>query len=112
MRMLTMLGTLPLSFERDSSSRRNRWRKPAGTVDDLPGCALVVNATPAGMAGVVDGPDRWPVDPDLLGPGQLVVDLVYHPPVTPWLAAAAGRGHARPPAWACSCTRPPCRSSG
>jgi shikimate dehydrogenase len=63
-----------------------------GTVDDLPGCALVVNATPAGMAGVVDGPDRWPVDPDLLGPGQLVVDLVYHPPVTPWLAAAAGRG--------------------
>ena len=43
--------------------------------------------------------------PALLGPAQVVVDLVYHPPVTPWLAAAAERGathgqrarHARPP---------------
>jgi len=32
------------------------------------------------------------VDPALLGKGQVVVDLVYHPRVTPWLEAARGRG--------------------
>ena len=32
------------------------------------------------------------VEAALLGPGQLAVDLVYHPITTPWLAAAAGRG--------------------
>ena len=63
-----------------------------GTADDAPGCDLVVNATPAGMGDVADGPTTWPVDPARLGPGQLVVDLVYHPAVTPWLTAAADRG--------------------
>jgi shikimate dehydrogenase len=63
-----------------------------GAVEDVAGCDLVVNATPAGMGDVADGPSDWPVDPDRLEPGQLVVDLVYHPPETPWLAAAATRG--------------------
>ncbi len=63
-----------------------------GAVAEAQACELVVNATPAGMADVVDGPTGWPVDPSLLGPDQVVVDLVYHPPVTEWLAAAAGRG--------------------
>ncbi|MGA2836738.1 MAG: shikimate dehydrogenase [Acidimicrobiales bacterium] len=63
-----------------------------GGAGEAPTCELVVNATPAGMAGVVDGPTGWPVDPSLLGPAQVVVDLVYHPPVTDWLAAAARRG--------------------
>jgi shikimate dehydrogenase len=63
-----------------------------GTAEDARTCDLVVNATPAGMGGVSRGPDGWPIDPDLLGPGQLVVDLVYHPPVTRWLEAAAARG--------------------
>jgi shikimate dehydrogenase len=63
-----------------------------GSAGDARGCDLVVNATPAGMAGVDGGPDDWPVDPGLLGAGHVVVDLVYHPPVTPWLAAAAARG--------------------
>jgi len=63
-----------------------------GTADEASGCELVVNATPAGMGDVEGGPSGWPVDPGLLGPGQVVVDLVYHPPVTPWLAAAAERG--------------------
>jgi len=31
-------------------------------------------------------------DPGLLHPGQVVADLVYHPLVTPLLAAAAARG--------------------
>jgi len=52
----------------------------------------VVNATPAGMGDVAGQPAGWPVDPGLLRTGQVVVDLVYHPPVTAWLAAAAEQG--------------------
>jgi len=63
-----------------------------GTTEDARSCDLIVNATPAGMDDVDGAPAAWPVDPGLLGPGQVVVDLVYHPPVTPWLEAAAGRG--------------------
>jgi shikimate dehydrogenase len=48
---------------------------------------LVVNATPVGMT---DG--GLPLDPELLGPKHIVVDLVYHPATTPLLAAAAQRG--------------------
>jgi shikimate dehydrogenase len=55
-------------------------------------CRLVVNATPLGMGTGGAGAPAWPVDPTLLGPHQLVVDLVYHPAVTPWLAAARSRG--------------------
>lgn len=50
---------------------------------------LVVNATPVGMEGYPAGP---PVDPARLGPGQVVVDLVYHPATTPLVAAARQRG--------------------
>jgi shikimate dehydrogenase len=69
---------------------------------------LVVQATPLGMAAPplrdpavgaprgASGPGgpALPLDPDLLGPGQLAVDLVYHPPRTPWLQAVAERGAA------------------
>ncbi|MDP9402327.1 MAG: shikimate dehydrogenase [Actinomycetota bacterium] len=48
---------------------------------------LVVNATSVGMGGE---PAEAVVDPSLLGPGQLVVDLVY--PVTPFVDAARGQG--------------------
>ncbi len=51
---------------------------------------LVVNATPVGMVG--GGPDSWLVDPRLLHPGQVAVDLVYVPRPTPWLVEAAGTG--------------------
>lgn len=75
-----------------------------GPPSDVSGCDLVVNATPIGMdvssrvsgataqTGAQTGQERWPVDPGLLGPGQTVVDLVYHPPLTPWLRAARDRG--------------------
>ena len=72
---------------------------------------LVVNATPAGMgqsqgqgAGAepgaapgaapqaATGPDPFPLDAAYLVAGQVVVDLVYHPAVTPWLLAARERG--------------------
>jgi shikimate dehydrogenase len=48
---------------------------------------LVVNSTPVGMAHMAG----MPFDPDLLRDGQLVVDLIYHPPVTPLLVAARQR---------------------
>jgi len=63
-----------------------------GTAEDAPGCQLVVNATPLGMDGAGAGGGPWPIDPGLLSAGQLVVDLVYHPEVTPWMAAAGRRG--------------------
>jgi len=62
-----------------------------GVGDEAPGMDLVVKATPAGMAGVFDA-GRPLVDPGRLGSGQVVVDLVYHPLVTPWLQAAGGAG--------------------
>jgi shikimate dehydrogenase len=73
---------------------------PVGRVGepaDAGTAALVVHATPVGMAGsggagAGGDPAPWPLDPALLGPGQVAVDLVYHPRTTPWLAAVAGRG--------------------
>lgn len=53
------------------------------------GVDLVVNATPAGMDGVQAD---LPVELEGLGSGQVVVDLVYHPQVTPLVAAARDRG--------------------
>ncbi len=66
----------------------------AGVPDDAPSCDLVVNATPVGMAGTTSGPrgGSWPIDPSLLHAGQMVVDLIYHPAETPWMAAARSRG--------------------
>ena len=64
----------------------------AGSVVDAGaagGADLVVDATGAAMHG-----DSLPfdLDPGGLRAGQLVVDLVYAPPLSPLLAAAAGRG--------------------
>jgi len=49
---------------------------------------LVVNATPVGMAGDL----ALPLPAEVLGAGQVVVDLVYEPRETPLLAAARARG--------------------
>ena len=61
-----------------------------GALADLAGCAVVINATPLGMAGPFEG--AVPVPLDLLRPGQVLVDLVYNPLETPWLAAARVHG--------------------
>ena len=64
---------------------------PAGVVGEEAAVAeadLVVNATPLGMGD----DERLPVDPSRLSTGQVVVDLVYHPTVTPLLAAAEAAG--------------------
>jgi shikimate dehydrogenase len=63
---------------------------PEHLAETVAAADLVVNATPLGMVG--SGTDRDPVPSALLGPGQVVADLVYSPRPTPWLAAAAARG--------------------
>ncbi|HEY3942417.1 MAG TPA: shikimate dehydrogenase [Acidimicrobiales bacterium] len=61
-----------------------------GQAAEASGMDLVVDATPVGMGGA--GTAVPTVDPTLLGPSQLAVDLVYHPRRTPWLTAAAEQG--------------------
>ncbi len=65
-----------------------------GDASDVPAAGIVVNATPLGMAAApaeLPLDPELPFDPDLLRPGQVVVDLVPSPS-TPLLEAAAGRG--------------------
>jgi shikimate dehydrogenase len=65
-----------------------------GAPADVAAADLVVNATPLGMHATPGGADApaLPVDPAHLHAGQVVVDLVYHPTVTPLVAAARDRG--------------------
>ncbi len=72
-----------------------------GTLEEVAGADLVVSATPVGMGAGLRGPNAMDsaegllaVDPARLGPGQLVVDLVYDPPLTGLVEAARGRGAA------------------
>ncbi|HWC39398.1 MAG TPA: shikimate dehydrogenase [Acidimicrobiales bacterium] len=55
---------------------------------------LVVNATPVGMSNDDPGePAAAPLlDANRLGPGQVLVDLVYHPTTTPLVELARRRG--------------------
>lgn len=62
-------------------------RGRVGSVSDVAAADLVVNATPVGM---LDG--GLPLDVELLRPGQIVADVVYHPLWTPLLRAASERG--------------------
>ena len=70
----------------------------AGSIEMVDRADLIVNATPVGMAGLVhlDGRAEPALPFDLpaerLGPGQMVVDLVYTPAVTPLLTSARRRG--------------------
>jgi shikimate dehydrogenase len=57
-----------------------------GDASDVESADLVVNATPVGMLDAA-----LPVAADLIHPGQVVADIVYHPSTTPLLAAAAER---------------------
>ena len=61
-----------------------------GVAADAADADLIVNATPLGMSGV----EGVAIAPDLFGTGQLVVDLVYHPAITPLVEAARARGAA------------------
>jgi shikimate dehydrogenase len=71
----------------DLRRRLAAWDVAVGGADPA-GCAIVVNATPLGMAAG----DPLPVDVGRLEPGALVADLVTRPAVTPLLEAARRRG--------------------
>lgn len=60
-----------------------------GTQDAVAAADVVINATPLGMVGQADASA---VDPALFHAGQLFVDLVYAPPVTPTMRAARAAG--------------------
>ncbi len=49
----------------------------------------VINCTPLGMAGF---PHELPIDPRVFRPGQVVMDAIYNPRITPFLAEAGARG--------------------
>lgn len=65
-------------------------RGHVATSDALEDVDLIVNATPAGMAGV-DVPST-PFDLRLIGPDQVVYDMVYEPRRTVLVEAALGVG--------------------
>lgn len=54
----------------------------------LPSGALVINATSAGLKES----DPLPVEPNSLPRPRAIFDMIYNPPVTPLLRAAAGAG--------------------
>jgi shikimate dehydrogenase len=62
-----------------------------GAADAL-ASAVIVNATPVGMAGTPAADARPLVDATLLGAGTVAVDLVYHPRTTRWLEDAQRAG--------------------
>jgi shikimate dehydrogenase len=49
---------------------------------------IVANATPVGMSA----DDPFPIDPNLLVPGQLVTEMIMKPDITRFLTAARDRG--------------------
>jgi shikimate dehydrogenase len=69
-----------------------------GQPEETKDADLVVNGTPVGMAGIVrlDGSpvegEDLPIDREYIAAGQWVVDLVYHPLVTPLVSAARQQG--------------------
>lgn len=67
-------------------------RGEVGTSGDIAVADIVVNATSLGMGQGTGGDGPLPCDPSLLRPGQVVVDLVYHPLETPWMASARAAG--------------------
>ncbi|MGH9006854.1 MAG: shikimate dehydrogenase [Acidimicrobiales bacterium] len=67
-------------------------RGRVGSARDAPDADLVVNATPVGMPGNESATETAIVPGEALGPGQVVVDLVYQPAETGWMAAATRKG--------------------
>jgi shikimate dehydrogenase len=59
-----------------------------GSAQDLADADIIVNATSVGMGSS----NAFPFDPSVLGPNQVVVDLIYKPLLTPLLHAATERG--------------------
>lgn len=66
-----------------------------GSVDDITGVDVVINATSVGMGAPEGAAGPLPVPAETIGEGQIVLDAVYQPLETPLLRAAAAAG-ARP----------------
>jgi shikimate dehydrogenase len=67
-------------------------RGRVGSARDAPDADLVVNATPVGMVGDGSVTHIPVVSAESLGRGQVVVDLIYEPAETEWMAAATRSG--------------------
>ena len=67
------------------------WDDP-GLARAVRACGLVVQATPLGTARAGMAPEDVPLPDEALGSDQLVVDLVYNPWCTPFLARARRLG--------------------
>jgi shikimate dehydrogenase len=80
--------------ERAESACRLARAAVVGGVGDIARADIVVNASSVGMGvdPAVATPLDLACDPTLLHPAQVVVDLVYHPLQTSWLARAAELG--------------------
>lgn len=63
-----------------------------GTLDDVPGTEMLVNATSIGMGAAGGDATALPVPVRSIGPHHVVVDIVYHPRRTALLAAADAAG--------------------
>ena len=66
-------------------------RGRSADISEVDGADLIVNATPVGMDSTSTAGGS-PVEGQRLGPGQIVLDMIYHPPITPLMALAAERG--------------------
>ena len=68
------------------------WGETGEAAKYAPKCDVLINATPLGMSGVgADYEDLSFID--CLDPGAAVIDLIYSPPKTKFLAYAEKRGH-------------------
>jgi shikimate dehydrogenase len=67
-------------------------RGRAAAIDEVGEADLVVNATPVGMGSGPAPSLPFDLDASRLGPGQAVVDLIYHPLATALVLASQARG--------------------
>lgn len=88
------IAVLNRSSGRAESAARLATAASVGIDSDVTRADVVVNATSVGMGvdPMAASADDLPCDPSLLRADQVVVDLVYHPLRTAWLATAAERG--------------------
>ena len=84
-----MVANRPPERAQETAAMAGAVARVAST-DEVVRADLVVNATPLGLAG--SAPAELPVNAALLGPGQLVVDLIPNPAVTPLMRAAREAG--------------------
>jgi shikimate dehydrogenase len=84
---IVVVNRTPQNAERAAALGGNAAR--VGVEADVADVDLVINATPLGMIGQAE---ESAVDAQYFHAGQLVVDLVYAPPITPTITAARAAG--------------------